>query len=628
MKETRISNLLPRETAIERLYVRENFLWKVRWVVLGWLFVFTLIPSAYGQLSLTGILFLLTAAIYNLAVTFAAKLRYKTSLSAATFLTDSALVTLAVYLSGGINSELWPLYFILIISSSMVINLKSELLLLLYIGILLLSATISTAGAPFYLHILAGRLFLLGTATFAVGFLASLERGLREQAERTALENASLYERVNRLNEDLQSKMTDGSSELKRKYSQLEILYNTHRLISSDIELEKILSYIVKGVQEGLGFDRVGIFEIDEQHNIIRGRLGIDKWGKQENIDNQVYSMDENDNNSAKIAKGELEYFFTEDADNALPPSQKKYMVPGVGQNVVVPMKARGVTIGMIAVDNLISKKPITEDDRQLLTTFADQAATAIHNARMYGIERETAIRLKKLEEAKSDFLSKMSHELKTPLTSIKESIKIILKRLVGEVTPNQEKFLNIAKNNSERLALLISELFDAVSTQEKSMNLELSPIDLSKLIDEVLFNIRPQAEDKKISMDKLMPGSLSSATVRGDYNKLYRVLLNLVENAIKYSNNEGQITVSAAEKESEITVSVEDNGIGIDGSQIDRIFEKFYQIHDPLLKYQTGVGLGLSIAKEIVEAHGGSIKVYSQGYGKGTKFTFTLPKG
>ncbi len=628
MSNKRFSDLLPRETAIERLYVRENFLWKMRWVVLAWLSVFFFLPKISGLSFFAGALLLTAAIAYNLAVTFAAKLRYKTSLSIITFLTDSVLITCAVYLSGGINSELWPLYFLLVISSSMVINLKNELLLLSYVGILFLAATVSTAGAPFYIYTLAGRMFMLGAATFAIGFLSSLERELRERTEKTMIENASLYERVNRLNEELQSKMTDGSSELKKKYSQLEILYNTHRLISSDIELEKILSYIVKGVQEGLGFDRVGIFEIDEQHNMIKGRLGIDKWGKQENIENQVYSMDEADNNFARIAKGKLEYFFTEDADSALPPSQKKYMVPGVGQNVVVSMKARGTIIGMIAVDNLISKKPITEDDRQLLTTFADQAATAIHNARMYGIERETAIRLKKLEEAKNDFLSKMSHELKTPLTSIKESIKIILKRIVGEVTPNQEKFLTIAKNNSERLALLISELFDAVSTQEKSMNLELSPIDLSKLIDEALFNIRPQAEDKGISLDKLFSGSLSTAVVRGDYNKLYRVLLNLVENAIKYSGNGGQIIVSASEKESEISVSVEDNGIGIEEPQLEKIFEKFYQARDPLLKYQTGVGLGLSIAKEIVEAHGGHIKAYSQGHGKGTKITFTLPKG
>lgn len=620
--------LLPKETSIERLYVRENFLCKVRWAVLGWFFALLLLRSDVIPSFQAGATLLLLGTLYNLSVTFAARLRYKTSLSAVTFLVDSALITLAIHFTGGINSEFWPLYFLLIVSSISLTGVKGELALLAYTGILYMAATLSGAGSPFYLSTLAGRMFMLGTAAFAAGFISSTEKKLNESVQKAAIENASLYERVNRLNEELESKMSDGSSELKRKYAQLEILYNAHKLISSDIELEKILSFIVKGVQEGLGFDRVGIFEIDEQHNVIKGRLGIDKWGRQENIEDQIYSMDENDNNFAKIALGKISYFFTEDADNALPPSQQKYMVPGVGQNMVVPMKARGAVIGMIAVDNLISKKPITDEDRRLLATFADQAATAIHNARMYGIERETAIRLKKLEEAKNDFLSKMSHELKTPLTSIKESIKIVLKRIVGEVTPNQEKFLKIAKNNSERLAMLISELFDAVNTQEKRLHLELSPVDVPKLIDEVFFDIKPQADEKNISMDKLIPPSLSSVVVRGDISKLYRVLLNLVENSIKYSRDGGQITVSTAEKDNEVVISVEDNGAGIEDSQLEKIFEKFYQAHDPVAKYQTGVGLGLSIAKEIVEAHGGRIYAQSQGPGKGSKFTFTLPKG
>jgi len=620
--------LLPQEAAIERMYLRENFLCKARWVVLAWLSVVFYLRSGAMPSVFTGSMLLLAAVAYNIIVTFAAKLRYKTSLSAVTFLVDSAFITLAVYFTGGIHSELWPLFFLLLISSSMLAGSRGELALLSYTAVLFLAATVTTAGAPFYIYTLAGRLFMLGTAAFASGFLSSMERSLSETIQKTAMENAALYERVNRLNEEIQAKMTDGSSELKRKYSQLEILYNAHKLISSDIELEKILSFIVKGVQEGLGFDRVGIFEIDEPHNVIRGRLGIDKWGRQENIEDQIYSMDENDNNFAKIARGRMPYFFTEDADNALPPSQQKYMVPGVGQNVVVPMKARGNVIGMIAVDNLISKKPITEEDRQLLSTFADQAATAIHNARMYGIERETAVKLKKLEDAKNDFLSKMSHELKTPLTSIKESIKIILKRIVGEVTPNQEKFLTIAKNNSERLAILISELFDAVSSQEKKMHLELSPVNISKLIEDVLFDIKPQIDEKELVVNRLVPGSLSSAQVKGDYNKLYRVILNLVENSIKYSTRAGHITVSAADKDNEVSVSVEDSGIGLEASQLEKIFEKFYQAHDPLTKYQTGVGLGLSIAKEIVEAHGGRISSFSEGPGKGSRFTFTLPKG
>jgi len=628
MKEKDTSNFLSKETAIEQLYVRETFLWKVRWAVLGWLLLWLFIPKNYGVPVAPGLFLLCIGIIYNAAVTFAVSLRYKTSLSMITFLFDSMFITLAVYLSGGINSELWPLYFMLVVSASMVLSFASEFVLLAYVSLLFFAATVSNLFSPFYFSLFANRVFLLGAVTFAVNFIAGTERALRQKTESIAMENAGLYERVNSFNEELQKKIETETSELKKKYSQLEILYKTHKLISSDIELEKILSFIIKGVQEGLGFDRVGIFEVDTLHNIIKGRMGVDRWGKPENIENQVYSMDADDNNFAKMAKGTLEYFFTEDADNALPPSQKKYMVPGVGQNMVVQMKARGKVIGMIAVDNLISKRPITEEDRQLLATFADQAATAIHNARMYGIERETSIKLKQLEDIKNDFLSKMSHELKTPLASIKESIKILLRKIVGEVTPNQEKFLTIAHNNAERLAILISELFDAVKMTNKELKLELSSLNISKLIDEVIFDIRPQAEEKNISLNRLFSESLSGLSVHADYNKLFRVLTNLVMNSIKYTDPGGSIIVSAVDNDKEVLFGVEDNGIGIDPSMAERIFDKFYQIENPKQQYHPGVGLGLSIAKEIVEAHGGRIWAKSEGLGKGTKMVFSIPKG
>lgn len=628
MKDKDASSFLSKETAIEQLYVRETFLWKIRWAVLGWLLFWLFIPKTSGVPLAAGIFLLFMGVIYNAAVTFAVSLRYKTSLSMITFLLDSVFITLAVYFSGGINSELWPLYFMLVVSASMVLKFASEFMLLAYVSLLFFAATASNLSSPFYLSLFMNRVFLLGAATFAVNFIAGTERALRQKTESIAMENAGLYERVNSFNEELQKKIDTETSELKKKYSQLEILYKTHKLISSDIELEKILSFIIKGVQEGLGFDRVGIFEVDAPHNIIKGRMGVDRWGKPENIENQVYSMDADDNNFAKMAKGTLEYFFTEDADNALPPSQKKYMVPGVGQNMVVQMKARGKVIGMIAVDNLISKRPITEEDRQLLATFADQAATAIHNARMYGIERETAIKLKQLEDIKNDFLSKMSHELKTPLASIKESIKILLRKIVGEVTPNQEKFLTIAHNNAERLAILISELFDAVKMTNKELKLELSSLNISKLIDEVIFDIKPQAEEKNISLNRLFSESLSGLSVHADYNKLFRVLTNLVMNSIKYTGPGGTIIVSAVDNDKEVLFAVEDNGIGIDPSMVERIFDKFYQIENPQQQYHPGVGLGLSIAKEIVEAHGGRIWAKSEGLGKGTKMVFSIPKG
>ena len=619
---------LPNESNMERYFIREDLLAKLRWALIIW-FLITILIFKSEQLSLQyGFLFLIIALIYNVLVNIGVRIKYKTSLSIITFLFDSIFATLLVFFSKGINSEFWPLFLVLLISSSTLLEMRNNFFLFIYLGTLYFIACLPNITMPYFWDIFLTRIFILAISTLSLGYLSTLEKNMREEITKVAMENASLYEKINNYNNELQTKISEATEEIKKKYAQLEILFKTHKIISSDIELDKTLTAIIKSVQEGLGFDRVGIFEVDEQHNIIRGRIGIDKWGKPENIEIQVYSLDENDNNFAKIAKGRLDYFYTENADKSLPPSQMKYMIKGVGQNVVVPMKARGKIIGMIAVDNFISKKPITEEDVHLLITFADQAASAIFNAKAYEIEKEMLNRLTKLEEEKNEFIAKMSHELKTPLTSINESIKIILKRLVGEVTPNQEKFLTIAKKNSERLAKLITELFEAVNSSGQKMFLEISNINIVNLINDIITDLKPLAENKKIDIELNILCNQENANISGDYNKIYRALLNIIENSIKYSNYEGKIKIDIYEQNQQLFVEVQDNGIGIDKDQIDKIFEKFYQIKDPVIKYQTGVGLGLSIAKEIIEAHNGSIKAESKGRGFGTKFTIMFPKG
>gem|GEM_PF-3447615 len=617
---------LAEETTMEQLWSREMFSWKIRWGILLWLLVWLFLPHRMAISLPLALSFLALACIYNLGISIAATMRYKAVLSALTFVTDALAITAAVYLTGGIESELWPLYFILIINSSMIINFKSEMVLLGFIIFLYLTAALPDANSTYFVAVFLNRMFLMSIAIFAACFLADIERKLRKRAENIAFENSALYERVNRFNEELEKKIQIETAELKKKYSQLEILYRISRAVTQDMDLEHMLSSVIKGVQEGLGFDRVGIFEVFEEEKLVRGRLGVDRWGKPENIEGQTFKLEEEDNNFAKIYFGKMDHFFTEDAGSVLPESQKKYMVPGVGQNAVVPLRAAGRVIGMIAVDNVISKKRISEEDIHTLTTFAEQAAVAINNARMFGKERETALRLKQLEETKASFLSKMSHEIRTPLANIKESLSLVLKKITGETNPQQDKFLSIANANTEKLIVLIDELLDSAKMEAKELHLEISPISLKEMADEVLFEFRSAAEQKNISLGSDIPRGLMP--VRADKNKIYRVLSNLLCNSIKYSDNGGRAVISAADGEKEVIVSVEDDGIGIEPSHLGRIFEKFYQVEEITIRRRSGVGLGLAIAKEIIEAHGGRIWAESRGPGQGSKFIFTLPKG
>ncbi|MCX5748783.1 MAG: ATP-binding protein [Candidatus Saganbacteria bacterium] len=617
---------LAEETTMEQLWGREMFTWKVRWVILFWLFVWLFLPHKSEIPLPTAAVFFALTAVYNLCISVAVTLRYKPVLSAVSFAVDSLAVTAAVYLTGGINSELWPLYFILIIHSSMIINFKSEIVLMAFIVLLYFAAAVQDAAANNFIFIFLNRAFLMSVSIFAASFIADTERRLRKRAENVAFENSSLYERVNRFNEELERKIDHETGDLKKRYQQLEILYKISNAVTQDMDLENILSSVIKGVQEGLGFDRVGIFEVDEETKMIKGRIGVDRWGKPENIDSQIFGFDEEDNNFAKIYHGKIGFFFTEDADSTLPESQKKYMVPGVGQNAVVPLKVQGRIIGMIAVDNLISKKKITEEDLHLLITFAEQAAVAINNARMFGKERETSVKLKKLEETKSAFLSKMSHEIRTPLANIKESLTLIMKNITGETTPQQQKFLGIASSNTEKLMVLIDELLDSAKMEARQLKLEISPFDIKEVVDNVLFESKSFSSAKEITVSTDIPPDIPA--FHADKNRIARVLTNLMNNALKYTDKGGHVTVSVRDGEKDVIVSVADNGIGLRQEQLGKIFAKFYQVEDDTIKFRTGVGLGLSICRETVEAHGGRIWAESDGPGTGSKFIFSLPKG
>ncbi len=618
-------HVIVRETTFEQLFHRENFLWKVRWVFILWLMVWLFLPHKVELPVGLGFFMLVAAAIYNLIVTFAVTTRYRKALSLLTFFIDSLFITVGVYLSGGINSELWPLYFLSIMFASSIIKFKNEFYLWLLVSALYFIASGQAAGDPNFWSVYLTRVVTFGAVTFTSFFMSGIERDIRKRSENMADENKTLYDRVSKFNKELEDRINRETQDLAKRYKQLEMLYKVTSAVSSDIELDHLLKAVITSVREGLGFDRVGIFEIDDDRQIVKGRVGVDRSGNFEVIEDQVFNLEEEDNNFARIAAGKIDYFYTDDADSELPESHKRYMQPGIGQNAVVPMRASGKVLGMIAVDNVLSNKAITKDDLSLLRTFADQAGIALNNARLYGRERETLVRMKRLEEIKSNFLSKMSHDLRTPLTSIKESVELLLRKVFGELQPNQEKFLNIAKQNTRRLTALVTEMLDSAKMEAKELKLELGKVNLHSLVEEVIFELNPQAGEKNIALSSMVGRHLPP--IHADKGKVYRVLSNLIVNAVRYTDEGGTVIVSSEEGESEITVTVKDTGIGMTPEQLNKIFEKFYQIDDPNKKKIEGVGLGLYIAKEIVEAHGGRIWAESDGPGAGSRFCFTLPK-
>lgn len=230
---------------------------------------------------------------------------------------------------------------------------------------------------------------------------------------------------------------------------------------------------------------------------------------------------------------------------------------------------------------------------------------------------------LKKLEQMRKDFVANVSHELKTPITSIKGFSETLLDGAMHD-KGTLEAFLDIILKESDRLQVLIQELLDLSKIEQQGFKLTIGKVDLLQGITDVLEILRGKAEEKDITLEL---GQISeNMVIEGDPDRIKQVLINLVSNAITYSPNHGTITISLFDKKEMVSIVVKDSGIGIEKSEIPRIFERFYRVDKARSRNSGGTGLGLAIVKHIIEAHKGNIEVTSV-VGKGTTFTVRLYK-
>ncbi len=228
----------------------------------------------------------------------------------------------------------------------------------------------------------------------------------------------------------------------------------------------------------------------------------------------------------------------------------------------------------------------------------------------------------KELMQMKEDFVASVSHELRTPLTSIKGFLQLLLKGKVKDPAVQQE-FLMRASQDANRLMALVNDLLDLSRLEAGRLQLELEEVDMSTLITETLQSLQGLAGEKGISMTYTPPKT--SVIVKADRRRLQQVLVNLVANAIKFSEAHRTILVTGEVTNDNVTIKVIDQGPGIPAEELPKLFDKFYQAHSTVKRAVGGTGLGLYISKKIVEAHGGHIGADSE-LGRGSKFFFTLP--
>ena len=230
--------------------------------------------------------------------------------------------------------------------------------------------------------------------------------------------------------------------------------------------------------------------------------------------------------------------------------------------------------------------------------------------------------RLKKLEKVRQDFVANVSHELKTPLTTIKGYVETLLDGAIQQDVA--VPFVQVIKRHADRLEQILEDLLTLSKMETKTFSLKRERVPLGNLIEHALELVKDSAEKKNISVShaEISP----TLSVYGERGYLEQVLVNLLDNAIKYSHEKGKIRVSTVEKDqNEIQILVEDDGVGISKEDLPRIFERFYRVDKGRSKELGGTGLGLSIVKHIVQAHGGKVWAESEP-GKGSTFYITLP--
>jgi signal transduction histidine kinase/GGDEF domain-containing protein len=270
--------------------------------------------------------------------------------------------------------------------------------------------------------------------------------------------------------------------------------------------------------------------------------------------------------------------------------------------------------------------KPINLDELMVRLRKVLEERQRFISLKDYAAELEKANEeLRKVDDIKSEFVSVASHELRTPLAAIKNVVQLMVQGKTGEINENQKKFLTMAERNINRLTSILNNLLDLSKIESGKIGLKFEEMDLRSSIEFILTSIKPQADGKSIQLKMEVPEGLPF--VYGDREKVEQILTNLIGNALKFTPEMGEITVSAKPLENDgnmLAISVKDSGIGIPEDHLGKIFEKFHQVEDSLRRSNTGTGLGLAITKGLVEAHHGKIWVESE-HGKGSTFTFTL---
>jgi len=428
-----------------------------------------------------------------------------------------------------------------------------------------------------------------------------------------AIENTRLYEQV------------------RRRLAEQKVLYRLAQQLASTVDVPSALEFIVNHLSRSFRAKFGSLRLLDEESAMLQ--IGAtysasDEYIKLANESEQM-SLDPatpGGQSPAAFAIREkricaVSNIFKDRRFTALRESAR---AEGYTSLVCVPLIPKDTPIGVLSL-HFRDARRLQPAEYELLQTAGRTAAIALQRAMLDERLLKEEVTRRALEEVshlKTEFVSLVSHDLRTPLTAIQGYVKLILAGHTGELTPVQSEFLATVNRNTDRLVALINDVLDISRIEAGKMDLVLESLDLADVINRELEPLKTQAEEKEIAI--VVGIEEGTPRVRADTHRLGQIIDNLVSNAIKYSPGRSTVKITANPVGSNVLVKVIDCGIGISPEERGKVFQRFYRGQNDVVRSTWGTGLGLSIARYLVEMHGGKIWVESE-KGQGSTFSFSI---
>jgi signal transduction histidine kinase len=399
---------------------------------------------------------------------------------------------------------------------------------------------------------------------------------------------------------------------LGRRVDVLEATNRCARALASSLEIEQAFGAFIREVRGLVPFDRTAIVlvENDSARTIATAGLGAGEVFPPGSVGPLRGSVLERIVGGEVVVRGELA-----DAEY---PEDSQLVALGLHSELIAPLVLGARTIGMVSLSRQ-EADGFTDEEVELISLLGRLVATAVQNIRSYEAERQTVEELRRLSALRADFVSLVSHELRSPMAAVIGAARTLHDRWRVLTADQRDAFLALIADETNRLAALIGDVLDTSRIEAGTFSFSFTDVDLKRLVEDAVATAAVGQDEVRVRSHVFEPVPL----IRGDRERLRQVLTNLIDNAVKYSPAGDEVEVVLRPENGAVRISVSDRGPGIPADQQGLIFEKFGRADVPGAK--PGTGLGLFIARSIAEAHGGTLEVSSRPEA-GATFTLTLP--